>query len=106
MADDSAALAPDRELRRAGHQPASSVQSESVSEFTIEIERTGEDEQHDEHDQRQVLVGVPVDLGGAWRKGEREHPRAVEAGDRDQVEDHEREVRQQERECGEARARR
>ena len=54
--------------------------------------------EHDEHDQRQVLVGVAIDLGGAWRQDQREHARPVQPRDRDQVEDHEREVREHERE--------
>ena len=43
-------------------------------------------------------IGVAVDLGGTRRQDQREHAGPVQPGDRDQVEEHEREVRQHERE--------
>src|SRR5436190_4690241 len=59
-------------------------------------DRRAEEEEHHEHEQRQVLVRVDVDLLRPSLEEAGDDPRAVESGDRDQVEDEQHDVHEQE----------
>src|SRR6266550_9111478 len=61
------------------------------------LDRRSEEEQGKEDEQRQVLVEIPVGLAYGQRKHQGDQPRAVEPGDRQQMEEREREVRELER---------
>src|SRR3954453_4726417 len=60
-------------------------------------DRPAEDEEHDEQDQREVLRKVDVDLSRPAVEVPREDARAIEPGDRQEVEDEQDRVEVQDR---------